>query len=352
MSQDQNTDNPKKRLQELQSEFERLQNTFSMSQAKHDAVNRLVPLLRDIQLWKDSIEQIMDMVMEKFQAEAGSILLTDPSRGDLFFQSARGEKAEEIMKFRVPMGQGIAGHCAMHGQVMAVSDVNRDPHYYKEISQALGFETRSILCVPINGGEKPSGVIEVINKLQSNVWIPEEIDMLESIAQIAGILLQMARNNTLINSRVEKLARIISDGAKLQSIKEIAVLHKAIEDMARQCLGPVSCTLYVLHHGTGNLINVLNKEQVPISEKHLAGRAATTGNPALSTDVASDSSLDHDMVTEGIRTSMAVPLKSAEKITGVLTFERIEGEPFSEEDVRYAFSMSHNSGAALAKFLK
>jgi len=124
---------------------------------------------------EESVDIVMDMVVDKLDAESGSILFADVRGEELYFATARGPKADEVMDFRVPMGQGIVGFCSREGVSLAISDVQEDPRFYKEISEAIGYETESLACSPIQHEGRVYGAIEVINKKGGSTFSGQEI---------------------------------------------------------------------------------------------------------------------------------------------------------------------------------
>ncbi len=112
------------------------------------------------------INFVMDLSMEKINAEAGSVMFADVNGRELYFATARGPKAHDVMDFRVPMTKGIGGFCARQGVSLAISDAEKDPRFYKEISEALGYETKNLCCAPVQFEGRVYGVIELLNKDQ------------------------------------------------------------------------------------------------------------------------------------------------------------------------------------------
>lgn len=139
----------------------------------------------------EASEFMMDLAMKYVEVEAGSVLLSDINRHELVFSATRGPKAAEIKHFRVPIGMGIVGFCAQEGISLAVSDVNRDPRFYARISQSLGFDTRSILCVPIEVEGRNFGAIELINKKKNNSWTSSDMNLLIYMANQLGEFLSI-----------------------------------------------------------------------------------------------------------------------------------------------------------------
>ncbi len=112
------------------------------------------------------INYVMDLSLSKIRAEAGSIMFADVNGRELYFATARGPRAQEVMDFRVPMTMGLVGFCAREGVSLAISDAEKDPRFYKEISLKLGYATRNICCAPIQFEGRVYGAIELMNKDQ------------------------------------------------------------------------------------------------------------------------------------------------------------------------------------------
>src|SRR5712692_5651286 len=111
------------------------------------------------------LRTIISAAAELLHAETGSLMLADEETGELTFEVATGTPGEEVLKHRIPAGQGIAGWVAQHAEPLTVADPASDSRFYGQIDQAVGFATRNILAVPLDVKERVIGVVEVINKL-------------------------------------------------------------------------------------------------------------------------------------------------------------------------------------------
>ncbi|MCK5690077.1 GAF domain-containing protein, partial [Myxococcota bacterium] len=125
---------------------------------------------------------ILDLAMKTIPSDSGAVFISDINNQDLYFAAARGPKSDEIMGFRVPMGVGIAGFSAQEGVSLAVSDVHKDPRFYARISQALGYETKSLLCSPAQKEGRVFGAIELINKSKGSAFSANEVNILNYLA--------------------------------------------------------------------------------------------------------------------------------------------------------------------------
>lgn len=149
------------------------------------------------ELWaRDSPEEAMnlalDMAMEKIAAESGSIFLADLSSNGLTLSTARGPKSQELLRLNphVPMGVGIVGFCAQEGVAMAISDAQRDPRFFRAISERIGYETKTILCVPMIRNGRTFGCIEVLNKKSSNRFTEGEVGILAYLGEATARYLE------------------------------------------------------------------------------------------------------------------------------------------------------------------
>ncbi len=172
------------------------------------------------------LDKVLTLIMERINAvlkvQAGSLLLIDDKTGELVFQIALGEKAEEVKPFRLQMGQGIAGHVAQSGKPLMISDAQKDHRHYKAVDVTTDFLTRSLLCVPMVVKGKVIGVIEIMNKLEGD-FTESDLTLLNSIATYAAIAIENARLHQSVlaeRDRVvavqeevqKKLARDLHDG--------------------------------------------------------------------------------------------------------------------------------------------
>jgi transcriptional regulator with GAF, ATPase, and Fis domain len=126
---------------------------------------------------------ILRLAIKTLKVEAGAVLLRDFAKGDLYFAAAEGPKAKEVVTYRVAMGQGLAGYAAESAQAIAVSDVKKDPRFFRKIADDLKYDTRSILAVPIRFGAETLGVLELINQLPDDHFDGNDIELTRNLAQ-------------------------------------------------------------------------------------------------------------------------------------------------------------------------
>ena len=180
-------------LENLRREFARLQTAYSTTQARLGLVRRLFSILNTTFEEEEILHQALSAAEEAIGVEAGSVLMLDREDGKLYFAAATGPKAEEIKEFRIDPGIGVAGWCLQQNEAVAVSDVPSAERFYKQISKALGFDTRSIICAPIRLAGEPAGVVELINKRVGDDFHADDLETVTLVGILAGLLIDNAR---------------------------------------------------------------------------------------------------------------------------------------------------------------
>lgn len=139
------------------------------------------------------LKRIGQSAEQMFLCEASAIMLLDEDRNHLFFKVATGEKGGMVTKFRIKVGEGVAGWVAQNREPVLLNDVTKDPRFTGQHDQSSGFKTRSLLCVPMLAGGDLVGVVEVLNKKSDGGFSEADKGLLESLASLAGLAIANAR---------------------------------------------------------------------------------------------------------------------------------------------------------------
>jgi PAS domain S-box-containing protein len=150
---------------------------------------------------------IMDHVNQLTQSVASTLMLLDDQTGELVFSVPTGPKADELMDIRIPPGKGVAGWVVKHEEPLLVLDVRKDPRFYAEIDKVIGFETKSMVCVPLKTRTKLIGVLEVINKADNTSFTKDDLLLLSVFASEAALAIENARVYTELENRLDDLVK-------------------------------------------------------------------------------------------------------------------------------------------------
>jgi Nif-specific regulatory protein len=197
------------------------------------------------------LNRIMNSANKVVKAEVSSLLLINEKTGELYFHVALGDKGEEVKKFRLKMGEGIAGWVAKHSKPLIVPDVQKDDRFYRDVSEKIKYKTKSILCVPLILKEKTIGVLEVINKIGGGSFTLEDQSLLDTYSSLASVAIQNARLYQDIKFENIHLKKELSDGRQTpEFIGESRIMMEKIE-MADQVAQTNTTALLLGESGTG-----------------------------------------------------------------------------------------------------
>jgi len=141
----------------------------------------------------DYLLQKIGMASEKLlNSEASSIMLVDDTKQFLYFRVATGKSGGALKKMTVPVGKGIAGLCAQTREAIVVNDAQSDNRVFKSADKTSGFQTKSLLAVPMVCRGELVGVAEVLNK-REGVYTSEDTSLLVSLGNLASVAIVNAK---------------------------------------------------------------------------------------------------------------------------------------------------------------
>jgi class 3 adenylate cyclase len=180
------------------------------------------------------LNHTMDMIQTIINVEAGSLMLLD--KNELAFRVAfnirKDINIDLLPTLRLKLGQGIAGYSAARGEPVIVRNAGESRQFYPEIDRMIGFETRSVLCVPLISMGKVIGVIEVINKLDGE-FNDNDLHLLQSIATSLSIALE---NSRLYQETLSMAANERDIRSMFQKFVPKEIVDKIVHDVSEEKL--------------------------------------------------------------------------------------------------------------------
>jgi GAF domain-containing protein len=135
-----------------------------------------------------AMQFVLELATNNVNAAGGAVLLTDinsPNQ-ELWFEVASGEKSNQIMNFRIPMGRGIVGFCAREGVSLLIPDAVQDPRFQDDVMRDVGITPGSVLCVPIQHNKRMLGAITLYNRSGERPFTQGELSIVNYLAHTAG----------------------------------------------------------------------------------------------------------------------------------------------------------------------
>ena len=202
-------------LENSQLVFSLIQNNEELQRTKVELEQRnseldLLLELEQLAASARNLDDLLDRVIRRASAlcdaDAGAVLLLD-SQETLRFEAAFGARGEEMRRFRLRWGEGIAGWVTRNCFPVRVEDASRDQRHQRTIGEAVGYVAKSVLCVPLRGHSATLGAIELLNKGGAGQFTEGDEKVLTLIAGQVARAVELARDRER-RDREDRLATI------------------------------------------------------------------------------------------------------------------------------------------------
>lgn len=131
------------------------------------------------------LNNILSASLKAVDSKDGSLMLFDEDKKELVFVQVIGVSKEKLTGYRLPVGEGIAGWAALNRCPKLVPDVRYEPLFTPQVDQVTGFQTISVISIPMIHQERVLGVIEVVNTTSGKPFQESDLDILLLVAHLA-----------------------------------------------------------------------------------------------------------------------------------------------------------------------
>jgi len=132
------------------------------------------------------LKHILNKSLTILDAPDGSLMLLDEKENELAFVLVYGEIADELLDYRIPADEGIAGWVVQNSKSALVPDVRRDNRFSHLIDKTFQFRTQSILAVPLIGNGRVLGVIEALNQPGDDPFSEHDLALISLLCRVVG----------------------------------------------------------------------------------------------------------------------------------------------------------------------
>ncbi|MBN2003004.1 MAG: GAF domain-containing protein [Anaerolineae bacterium] len=153
-------------------------------------------------------QQLLQSATEAVNAEGASVWLWDEETSDELICRADFHKKGEspLLNIRLHSGQGFPGWVAQTGESVVIADITETPQKLTDVDRIPGFETRSLVTVPLRLRDAIIGALQVVNK-QRGHFDQDDRALIETLASSAAIAIDNARLIDALRQRTVELER-------------------------------------------------------------------------------------------------------------------------------------------------
>ncbi len=134
----------------------------------------------------ESLERILRVVVDEFQADLGTIHLLDAKDGMLYLAAVIGQVPPPVRAAieAIPIGKGIAGECARRREPVSICNLQRDDSgVTRPGAKTIG--TQGALCVPVFDGDRLLGTLGIGSGRERTFSEEETARLLQSAKKLA-----------------------------------------------------------------------------------------------------------------------------------------------------------------------
>ena len=173
-----------------------------------DRLRRLLDVNLALNAYGDTA-RLLDVIVRTATSvadcEAASILLYDERVDALRFEAASGAVGQDLVGAMVPIEGSLAGTIFSEDRVVYAADTRSDTRHCARIDADTGFETRTLLGVPMRIDGRPVGVLEVLNPRRGE-FDRDDAEILLIVAAQAAVAIRNARYEVALLRLNQKLA--------------------------------------------------------------------------------------------------------------------------------------------------
>ena len=176
------------------------------------------------------LTQIAEASTRLLDAERASIFLWDRPKKTLVGKPALGVDGGQL---EIPDDAGIVGQVLASGESRRVDVDENQSDVDRHVDRQLGFETRSLLCVPLQSeGGRRLGVFEMINKREGRFTNSDEEALIELAAHAAIALEATRQHEQLLKTRNQMTDQAASKAQLIGQCPAIEALRSTVQKVA------------------------------------------------------------------------------------------------------------------------
>ncbi len=310
----------------------------------------------------DLLELISAQTNRLLETRHFYIALYDEHAQELYFAFFQedDERYEEKELKRWPLGQDL------FSEIIRTQQAVRVPDYAAAMNQrgaSVVFETHNLkawMGVPMVAGRRIVGAMAVSTTRPTQTYSDEQFRFFNDISALAATSIDKARLFEETEKRARQLGALNDVSHKLAG--ELADIEKLLELITRSAVD-------ILEAEAGSLLLMVDDEKKELefriavgpvghelvgtrfpTKQGLAGRVATTGQPMIVNDAASDPNWGGERTEEGFQTTgiLAVPLVANNQILGVLeVLNKKDNAPYMQDDVELLTTFAGQAAVAI-----
>ena len=134
-----------------------------------------------------TLQEGLEVIAAEIGAEAASFFYLHEDEGFLRCEACIGPT--DISGLEIPASAGIVGAVTQSDEMRFVADTSKDSDFTGAVDAKTGFETKSMICVPVSGHGRHFGALQVINRRDGNLFSEADASLMSVYGKSAALAL-------------------------------------------------------------------------------------------------------------------------------------------------------------------
>ena len=337
-------------------ETDRLRRAASRDAARDKMLEQISAEVSSTLSLNDILLRILTHLSGAIAFTGGSIALVSP-RNELEMVAAIGEIDEAARRVRVPVGQGISGWVAAHGQPYLSNDLDQEDQIHP-VRRTVGTNRniRSYMAAPLLVEGRVIGILQV-NSPAVDAFSPDDLALLAQVAGRCASAVAQAGLFDELRARAERLAILNAISRRLSSQLELDELFSTCYDQVRRVM-PLDAFFVALYDPDSAVLRyefqadagVVYPKSLARLGEGLTSYVVQTGLPLVCSHRA-EWPVDVTPVPFGneqlSQSLLLVPLIFEQRVVGAMSAQSYDAYAYSEQDVSLFTTLASQTAVAI-----
>jgi two-component system NtrC family sensor kinase len=318
------------------------ENELAETTKRLDIVRQIVQAINTSVDPQDTLHMIIDETRRLVPFDKAALLLRSGDLLQVVATSEEGEKTPTMLNQSFTVEKTAAGLALQHGQIWLGNPVQVQS--YPDTRQLSPDERSSCLIIPLHFQNEMIGVFSLAGRDLDHLPESDRNDLLQIVDQTA-IAIEHARLYRLEHKRARVFAAISEAGGEIAASLDLERTLQLVMSKAAETLPMDAGALFVLDEAA-QLYRVAVSHNLPPEQvdkitfafdEGVPGWAVANRQALIINDARADDRVHPYVVEVGVRSVLAIPLITRERLIGVLNLFSLAGKnAFDEEALRLA----------------
>ena len=303
------------------------------------------------------MQKTIEMLLNIMEVEQGWIYLLDPDADTLRLRVEKSRITGPVVPKELKEGECLCGKVFASGMPLLVEKASQDPRVTGMHTGGEGIE--SAVAIPIRSKGMFLGVLGLASRTEA-FFSSMDTQLLVPVCNMLGVVIENIRLIEQLHQKMKQIELINELSGIVNSSLSIGMIFRIMVSEIRKLISYDRASLLLFNEKENNLtIFALDTDMQTIMKKGVrapiegtsAGWVVKNNKPWINYDLHdTDFTLDKKLLTEGIRSTISIPLYH-DKILGVFNFDSRKSANYSEKDFEILLPVAKHISIALENAL-